>query len=154
MNWNGLKAYANPPWNMISRVLGQVRQPEATIVLVAPVWKTQTWYSLLLTLLIQERLLIPQKKGLPLGEGHIWAKLKKKIESDIAYCHTLESLATTTIQLLIGMWFFICLHHGRTQRGFEGGSPNPAGGLGGAVSPPAGSGAEPRKILKLTLFRG
>ena len=44
--------------------------------------------------------------------------------------------------------------HGRTQRGFEGGSPNPAGGLGGGVSPPAGSGAEPRKILKLTLFRG
>ena len=38
--------------------------------------------------------------------------------------------------------------HGRTQRGFEGGSPNAAGGLGGAVSPPAGSGAEPRKILK------
>ena len=37
---------------------------------------------------------------------------------------------------------------------FWGGSPNPAGGLGGAVSPPAGSGAEPRKILKLTLFRG
>ena len=44
--------------------------------------------------------------------------------------------------------------HGRTQRGFEGGSPNPAGGLGGAVSPPAGSGAEPWKILQLTLFRG
>ena len=37
-------------------------------------------------------------------------------------------------------------NQGRTQRGFEGGSPNPAGGLGGAVSPPAGSGAEPRKI--------
>ena len=46
------------------------------------------------------------------------------------------------------------LVQGRTQRGFEGGSPNPAGGPGGAVSPPAGSGAEPRKILKLTLFRG
>ena len=64
MNWNGLKAYANPPWNMISRVLGQVRQQEATIVLVAPVWKTQAWYSLLLTLLIQEPLLIPQTEGL------------------------------------------------------------------------------------------
>ena len=44
--------------------------------------------------------------------------------------------------------------HGRTQSGFEGGSPNPAGGLGGAVSSPAGFGAEPRKILKLTLFKG
>ena len=64
MNWNGLKAYANPPWNMISRVLGQVRQQEATIVLVAPVWKPQAWYSLLLTLLIQEPLLIPQTEGL------------------------------------------------------------------------------------------
>ena len=27
-------------------------------------------------------------------------------------------------------------------------------GSGGAVSPPAGSGAEARKILNLTLFRG
>ena len=42
-----------------------------------------------------------------------------------------------------------CLEvQGCMQRGFAGGSPNPAGGLGGAVSPPAGSGAEPRKILK------
>ena len=56
MNWNGLKAYTNPPWNMISRVLGQVGQQEATIVLVAPVWKTQAWYSLLLTLLIMSNI--------------------------------------------------------------------------------------------------
>ena len=56
MNWNGLKACTNPPWNMISRVLGQVGQQEATIVLVAPVWKTQAWYSLLLTLLIMSNI--------------------------------------------------------------------------------------------------
>ena len=30
---------------------------------------------------------------------------------------------------------------------------NPAGGLGGAVSPPAGSGAVPRKILKILRFK-
>ena len=43
MNWEGLKAYANPPWHLISRVLCQVREQAATIkiVLVAPVWKTQ-----------------------------------------------------------------------------------------------------------------
>ena len=34
---------------------------------------------------------------------------------------------------------------GRTQSPLWGGSPNPAGGLGGTVSPPAGSGAEPQK---------
>ena len=62
---------------------------------------------------------------------------------------------TATIKLL-GVVFdkSMSFSHGRTQRGFEGGSRNPAGGLGGAVSPPAGSGAEPRKIWKLTLFRG
>ena len=30
------------------------------------------------------------------------------------------------------------LAHGRTQRGFEGGSPNPAGDLGGRCEPPSG----------------
>ena len=50
--------------------------------------------------------------------------------------------------------FPLRVRQGRTQRGFEGSSPNPAGGLRGAVSPPVGSGAEPRKILKLALFRG
>ena len=64
MNWKGLKAYANPPWNLISKVLGQVRQQEATLVLVAPVWKTQAWYPLLLELLIEEPLLIPRTEQL------------------------------------------------------------------------------------------
>ena len=41
----------------------------------------------------------------PLGEGHIWAKLKKNWNW---LHHTLESLisAITTIQLDNGMWFF------------------------------------------------
>ena len=53
MNWKGLKAYANPPWHLISRVLCQVREQTATIVLKVPVWKTQAWYFLLLELLIE-----------------------------------------------------------------------------------------------------
>ena len=72
-----------------------------------------------------------------------------------SYCPTSEKIAL--VRSLVQRARKICSPqylHERTQRGFEGGSPNPAGGLGGAVSPPAGSGAEPRKILKLTLFRG
>ena len=59
MNWKGLKAYANPPWNPIARVLGQVRQQEATLRLVAPIWKTQAWYAPLLELLIEKPLSLP-----------------------------------------------------------------------------------------------
>ena len=46
----------------------------------------------------------------PLGEGHIWAQLKKNWNW---HHQTLESLITvlTTIQLLIWMWFFSCKCH-------------------------------------------
>ena len=53
-----------PPWHLISRVLCQVREQAATIVLVAPVWKTQAWYSLLLELLIETPLRLPRTKNL------------------------------------------------------------------------------------------
>jgi len=39
--WTDLKGYANPPWNLIGRVLAQVQRHQAQIVLVAPVWREQ-----------------------------------------------------------------------------------------------------------------
>ena len=42
-NWSQIRGYANPPWNMIGRVLSQVQTQQAQMVLVAPVWKTQPW---------------------------------------------------------------------------------------------------------------
>ena len=44
VTWTGLKAYANPPWSLVGRVLSQARQQRADLILVAPVWKTQPWY--------------------------------------------------------------------------------------------------------------
>ena len=35
-NWKGLKGYANPPWNLIGRVLMKVENQAADLVLVAP----------------------------------------------------------------------------------------------------------------------
>ena len=51
--------YANPPWNLVGRVLAQVRDQEAQLVLVAPVWKSQVWYPTLLGMTVQEPLLLP-----------------------------------------------------------------------------------------------
>ena len=47
----GGKGYANPPWNLVGRTLSQVQAQRASIVMVAPVWKTQTWYPTLLGML-------------------------------------------------------------------------------------------------------
>ena len=47
-----IKGYANPPWSLIGRVLSKVQMDKACIALVAPVWKTQPWYPLLLQMLM------------------------------------------------------------------------------------------------------
>ena len=51
-DWCQIKGYANPPWNLVGQVLSKVQMDQARIVLVAPVWKTQPWYPLLLQMLI------------------------------------------------------------------------------------------------------
>ena len=63
VDWSSIpgKLYANPPWNLVGRVLSQVlNQRVQELVLVAPVWKAQSWYPMLLQLLVNKPLLIPQ----------------------------------------------------------------------------------------------
>ena len=50
-DWGPLKAYANPPWCLMGRVLKQVKAQQAQVTLVAPVWKGQPWYPVLLEML-------------------------------------------------------------------------------------------------------
>jgi len=62
-NWNTFpeKLYANPPWGLIGRVLSLLQtQGVQELVLVAPVWKAQAWYLLLLQMLVRVPILIPQ----------------------------------------------------------------------------------------------
>lgn len=49
--WEQFRGYANPPWCLIGKVLSQVKNQQAQVVLVAPVWKGQPWYPVLLGLL-------------------------------------------------------------------------------------------------------
>ena len=65
-NWGNLqgRGYANPPWNLVGRVLNRVRQQQVTLVLVAPVWKSQPWYPILLDMLVDFPVLLPHRKDL------------------------------------------------------------------------------------------
>ena len=64
-DWKDLRAYANPPWNLIGRVLTKTQKemPEK-VVLVAPVWPTQTWYPVLLDLLMDFPRRLPQREDI------------------------------------------------------------------------------------------
>ena len=70
LQWSKVKGYAFPPFCLLGRCLGQVlRQQVPQLVLVAPVWKTQPWYPLLLDLLIDPPVLLPQIPNLLTREG-------------------------------------------------------------------------------------
>ena len=52
------------PWCQILTTLTKIRWEEARIVLVAPVWKTQPWYPLLLDMFTDDPCLLPQREDL------------------------------------------------------------------------------------------
>ena len=64
LDWVNMEAYANPPWNIVGRVLAQTQQQHVDLVLVTPIWKTQTWYPALLEMCKDFPLLIPESRDL------------------------------------------------------------------------------------------
>ena len=61
LDWTKCHGYANPPWNLIGRVIALVRSQKAQVVLVAPVWPSQPWYPTLLEMLVRTPLLLPSR---------------------------------------------------------------------------------------------
>ncbi len=57
-DWSGRRGYANPPWCLMGKVLSLVQTQGAQVILIAPVWKPQPWYPLLLSMLIGHPYLI------------------------------------------------------------------------------------------------
>ena len=73
MTWTQVLGYAFPPFCLIGRTLAKVRQDRATIVLVAPTWHAQPWYTHLITMLVAEPVLLPPMPNLlvaPDGKPH------------------------------------------------------------------------------------
>ena len=59
LDWTKFMGYANPPWNLVGRVLTHVRSQQAKVTLITPIWRAQVWYPILLEMLVQEPLLPP-----------------------------------------------------------------------------------------------
>ena len=59
-DWSQFRSYANPPWCLILRTLSKIQQEKARVLLIAPVWRTQPWYPLLLQLLVNILRLLPR----------------------------------------------------------------------------------------------
>ena len=64
-SWDGLQAYAFPPWSIIPRVLAKLRESRGTeLTLVAPYWPQRPWFSDLLHLLLEPPVVLPMRPDL------------------------------------------------------------------------------------------
>ena len=64
-SWDGLQAYAFPPFGLLQRVLVKVRQSRGLeLTLVAPFWPQHPWFLDLLELLVAVPVFLPCRKDL------------------------------------------------------------------------------------------
>ncbi|XP_074624357.1 uncharacterized protein LOC141882292 [Acropora palmata] len=64
MNWKPHYFYAFPPFSLLATCLQEIEQDQSTGILIVPMWTTQPWFTLLLNLLTDNPLVLPQEDSL------------------------------------------------------------------------------------------
>ena len=65
-DWSYHKGFANPPWCLIPRCLSQVHAQKARLILLTPLWPSQSWYPVVLDMLEDIPRLLPTQEDLNL----------------------------------------------------------------------------------------
>ena len=50
--WGNWFAYIFPPFSLVGKILQKIEEDKATVVMIVPMWTTQSWFSKLLRMLI------------------------------------------------------------------------------------------------------
>ena len=69
IHWEEHYYYAFPPFSLIAAGLQKIEQDQATGVILVPFWQTQPWFTMLLHLLIDKPVFLPQLNDL-LTQSH------------------------------------------------------------------------------------
>ena len=59
-NWAQARGFANSPWCLISRCRNQIKQQQARVLVVTPLWPHQPWYPIILRMLEDYPRQLPQ----------------------------------------------------------------------------------------------
>ena len=60
MDWSKLNAYAFPPFGLVGNVLRKVQTDHADLIIVVPDWKSQYWFSKMLSMVTSDIFLLPR----------------------------------------------------------------------------------------------
>ena len=79
-SWEPSFFHAFPPFSVIAKCLQKIEEDKATEILLVPYWTTQAWFSILMNLLVDNPLVLPQSDNMLLlphtGAQH---PLKRKL---------------------------------------------------------------------------
>jgi hypothetical protein len=64
VNWEPYFFYGFPPFSLIAQCLKKIEEDKATGVLIVPYWTTQAWFTILMNLLIDNPVVLPQSDNL------------------------------------------------------------------------------------------
>ena len=56
-------SYCFPPFSVIGQVLKKLREEQATAIMVAPMWNTQSWYPTLVKMIVDFPLVFPATRA-------------------------------------------------------------------------------------------
>ena len=69
LDWSKELGWCNPPWDIIPQVLSKIQRDKATVLCCLPLWKSKSWYPLLLDLMSSPPLLLGNTKLFQSPEG-------------------------------------------------------------------------------------
>jgi len=71
--------YVFPPFSLLPRCVRKIKQDKAKALVIAPLWPTQTWFPLLMKLLVQKPVILPKGRKLYLPHQEVVHPLEKKL---------------------------------------------------------------------------
>ena len=84
-NWAQARGFANPPWCLISRCLNQIKQQQARVLLVTPLWPYQPWYPIILRMLEDYPRQLPQIQDIILNPTNQEFIMKQGVPTLVAW---------------------------------------------------------------------
>ena len=78
--WKKGLLYAFPPFCLIAKTIHKMLRDHSELILITPLWTTQTWYTLVMSRAVENPILIPYRKTLltnPQGKTHPLIQNKK-----------------------------------------------------------------------------
>ena len=106
-NWAAVRRFANPPWCLIHRCLTKLKMQTARMVQITLLWKTQSWYPLLLELLEDLPQRIPHQPSGNASGARIFDATRSATTIRLAYLrqsYSSRGLSPQASDLMLASW--------------------------------------------------